>query len=345
MKIISTAVLVALFSVTNARFLNAVDGRQLDANVNNTQTVAQTYGSTGYRNDLNCGQCIGLNYIYCIKKSAQTITNGYMTGSGDQRCFEKTSNDGILTANDWTCSNLFVDKVYSKYTCQINTGACGTTNSTVLNSTASTASFSVTNLQAGQTCMYKVQSTCHAPAFLPTTTDFSKVEIEYVEYRDNQVNATGVDTVVGYNQPVASRRQSQPAIGFPRRDHYFFGDVGGNSVPSGNYSTYTNVATNGEIWGRTGRYDEIAGSRKVYGNPTQGLTSLGNLTSQALPDCVNRTLLIAVTSLQDNTNVGLSISNVQFYRPPNVTTPAESGASFLSMTFAAVLGLVSLAFF
>ena len=346
MKIISTAVLVALFSVSNARFLDAVNGRQLDTNVNNTRQVYETYPG-GYNQNLNCGLCIGMGHTYCIRKAEQTMTTGYQTfDSGNGKCLQNTTtSDGAFTSNEWSCSNAFVDRVYSKYTCQINTGACGASNSTILTSTANTTTFSVTNLAQGQVCMYKVQSTCHAPAFTPTTTDYSKVEIEYVEYRDSQHNSS---TVIPYNTASSSsttKRQAAPQTGYPRRDQYFFGDIGGNMVPLGNITAYTNVATNGVIMGRSGRYDEIAGGRKVYGNPMQGASQLGNLTDLSLPDCANRTMLIAVTSLADNTNVALTVSNVAFYRPPTATTPAESGASFLSMTFAAVLGLVSLAFF
>jgi hypothetical protein len=193
--------------------------------------------------------------------------------------------------------------------------------------------------------MYKVQSTCHAPAFIPT--DTSRVEIEYVEYRDNQVNSTGTDTVVYTGSSTGTaKKQAQPAVGLPRRDHYFNGDIFGNAVAAGgNITAYTSVAVNGAVWGKSGRYDEIAGSRKVYGNPTQGLTQMGNLTDLSLPDCVNRTMLVVVTATTDAASLTLAVSNVAFYRPPNATTPAGSGASFLSMTFAAVLGLVSLAFF
>jgi len=348
MKIISTAVLVALFSVSQARFLDiSVAGRQLDANLTNTQTVAQTYGS-GFSNDYNCGRCIGLGHTYCIRKAEQTMTNGYQQGSTDQKCVQSgsTTDTNLFGDGGWSCSNAFVDRVYSKYTCQINTAQCGATNSTVLATTASTAAFSVSNLQIGQVCMYKVQAMCGAPAFLPTG-DLTKAEIEYVEYRDNEVNQTGTNTVFTTGQPSNSntKKQAQPAIGLPRRDHYFFGDIGGNAVAAGgNLTAYTNVATNGAIWGRSGRYDEIAGSRKVYGNPTQSLMSMGNLTDQAQPDCTNRTMIIAVTSTMDGATIGLAISAVDFYRPPVVATPA-SGASFISMTFAAVLGLVSLAFF
>jgi len=137
-----------------------------------------------------------------------------------------------------------------------------------------------------------------------------------------------------------------PATNMPRRDHYFAASLGGNNVVNANITAY-NASTNGTIWGVSGRYDKSVNAvqgRKAYGNPNQGDTQLANLTSQANSDCIARNLLVAVTALQDNAYVKLDFSAVQFYRPPVVNT-TTSGASFLSMTVAAVIGLISLAFF
>jgi hypothetical protein len=59
---------------------------------------------------------------------------------------------------------------------------------------------------------------------------------------------------------------------------------------------------------------------------------------------LNRNLYIAVTATTDAASLRVDVSSVAFYRPPTVN-PDESGASFLSMTVAAVFGLISLAFF
>ena len=130
----------------------------------------------------------------------------------------------------------------------------------------------------------------------------------------------------------------------PRRDHYFNASLGGNNIANGNQTTY-NASTNGTVFGRSGRYDKVAGGRHVYGNPTQGDTLLANLSSQALADCQNRELYVAVTATTDQAYLNVAFSSVAFYRPPSTTTTTTSGANFLSMTIAAVLGLVSLAFF
>lgn len=90
------------------------------------------------------------------------------------------------------------------------------------------------------------------------------------------VLGSGAATSKGSNDPV--KRAAAPVAGMPRRDHYFFGELGGNKIDNGNITAYTTVANNGTIWGRSGRYDEIAGGRKVYGNPTQGAAQIGNVT-------------------------------------------------------------------
>ena len=72
MKIVSSAVLVALFAVSQGRFLDANDP---------ALTVAQTYGTAPYSNSMNCGQCIGLGNTYCVQQAEYTITNTYLTGT------------------------------------------------------------------------------------------------------------------------------------------------------------------------------------------------------------------------------------------------------------------------
>jgi len=117
MKIIAPAVLVALFATSQARFLDAG---------NTAQPLSSTYPSTTFSNSLNCGQCIGGGYTYCINKAEYTTTNSYMTGSSSQVC----STPGASGTNEgnaaWSCSSAFADRVYSKYVCQYNTVPCGT---------------------------------------------------------------------------------------------------------------------------------------------------------------------------------------------------------------------------
>ena len=205
----------------------------------------------------------------------------------------------------------------------------------------STASFNITNLAQGQTCFYRVQAQCGAPAFKPT--DISRVEVEYVEYRDAEISLT--ETVRGYNTLASSdalKKASTPAVGMPRRDHVFMGQLGGNSIANGNITSTYNATIQGDVRGRSGRYDEVAMGRKVFGNPTQGDTQLGLKVNQTNPDCTPRTLYLAVTATTDQASLRMDLSSVAFYVPPVVDT---SSASFLSMTIAAVFGLLSLALF
>lgn len=126
----------------------------------------------------------------------------------------------------------------------------------------------------------------------------------------------------------------------PRRNQYFYADAGANMIANGNHTAY-NASTNGTIVGRSGRYDKTQGGRKAYGNTNQAAGQKANLTSQANADCTARNLYLAITATVDSQYVKVDLSSVAFYRPP----VAESGASFLSITIAAVVGLISLAFF
>lgn len=169
MKIIAPAVLLALFSAANARFLDAS---------NTPQTVLLTYGNTAVATTMNCGQCIGLGYHFCINKSENTVLNAYPV-SGTSNCYAPgTANDNFLN-NLWSCSNAFADRVYSKYVCQVNTTPCGLTQSYNVDSTVQ--SINIAALATGQTCFYRLSAACGAIAFLPS--DVSKTEIEYVEFR------------------------------------------------------------------------------------------------------------------------------------------------------------------
>lgn len=129
--------------------------------------------------------------------------------------------------------------------------------------------------------------------------------------------------------------------GMPRRDHYFMAEVGGNAIPNGNITAYTTSANNGTVWGRSGRYDEVAAGKKVYGNPTQGNSSLGFASDMSQPNCITRNMYLAVTATSADATLKIDLSNVAFYN----TTVDTTGASALSMTVAAVFGLISLAFF
>jgi len=250
-----------------------------------------------------------------------------------------------MTDAAYSCSNAFNDRVYSKYVCQVNTGACGTSDTFTLANTNATAAVNITNLALGQTCFYKVQATCGGPAFKPT--DATKVEIEYVEFRQDELDVNS--TVTGYtlNSNSTVKRASQPVAGMPRRDRFFNTDMGGNMIANANQTVFNATGTSLPVIGKSGRFDKTNTGRKVYGNNQQGDTVMANLTNQAHSDCAARNLYLAVTGI-DTTGATLRVdfSSVAFYRPPVVTpTTQTTGATFVSMSLAAVLGLISLAFF
>ena len=341
MKTISATVFAALFAATQGRFLDAT----------NPLTVPATnFGVTAFASTLNCGQCIGAGNTYCIQKAENTPFNGY-PAANTQTCIAAGASSTQQTDSTWSCSNAFADRVYAKYTCQYNTAQCGPQTVVNLANTNSTQNVTVQNLQQGQTCFYTVKATCGGPAFQPDLSglNYTKFEFEYVTYQDANLNTS--DALVTYattgqNSNSTTKRQGVPAAGLPRRDHYFNAGLGGNRVVNANTtldSQYSNV-TNGTIFGNSGRYDKTAGGRKLYGNLNQAAGQLSNLTNQANADCSLRSLHLAVTAVStDSPSINVTFSSVAFYRPPAVVD--TTGASFLSMTFAAVLGVVSLAFF
>jgi hypothetical protein len=207
-----------LFAVSSGRFLDASTA---------VQTPATSFAVSSFKSDWNCGQCIGGGYTYCINKAENTTTNSYVTGTNGQVCYQSGTNNANELQAGWSCSSAFEDRVYSKYVCQYNTAACGNQQYYYLSTVNSTASFNVTSLQLGQTCFYKVETGCGAPAFKPS--DISKVEIEYVEFRNGEVNTS--EPVRAYNNGTAAdltKKQSVNAVGMPRRDHTFVGELGGN---------------------------------------------------------------------------------------------------------------------
>jgi len=222
MKIVASAILVALFSAVNGRFLNAA---------NPAMPVATTYGTATLSNSMNCGQCIGLGNIYCIQKSENVTATTPMTGTSQQRCLAATTTtDSAFTDATWSCSNAFVDRVYAKYVCQFNTAQCGTQQFFNLTTAQNTSAITIPSLTTGQTCMYKVASQCGGTAFTPS--QFSNFEIEYVEYRAADVNPTNVITTGSVTSP--NRRVQAPMAHMPRRDHYFYGQAGGNNIANAN---------------------------------------------------------------------------------------------------------------
>lgn len=336
MKIISSTVLVALFAASNARFLDST---------NPALTVSSTYGSTAYASSLNCGQCVGLGYNYCVQKAEDTILNAD-AASSVQTCINPatTTTASQYTDNTYSCTNAFTDRVYSKYVCQFNTASCGLTNNTVvLSAVNATSTVVIANLTSGNTCFYKVLTSCGAPGFKPVGNNSASFEYEYTYFKDTDLTATDAVVTGAGAQSNTTRSKAAPAAGMPRRDHFFQSQVGANMIANGNLTTY-NSTINGNVFGVSGRYDKVAGGRKVWGTQTQGDAQLGQFTQNSTSDCANRWQYVAVTNTAATAqSVNVTFSSVAFYHTPSAVT--TSGASFLSMTFAVVLGLISLAFF
>jgi len=84
---------------------------------------------------------------------------------------------------------------------------------------------------------------------------------------------------------------------------------------------------------------------KVFGNPTIGNSQLANMDSANDTECLARSLYIAVIATTDNAYLYVNVSAVAFAAVNNNTGNGTdtTGASFITASFAVVLGL--LAFF
>jgi hypothetical protein len=77
-------------------------------------------------------------------------------------------------------------------------------------------------------------ATCGGPSFKPN--DTSRVEVEYVEFKDADLNTSDVirTYTLGLTSNDTLKRGSLPATDMPRRDHYFTAGAGGNMVANDN---------------------------------------------------------------------------------------------------------------
>jgi hypothetical protein len=238
----------------------------------------------------------------------------------------------------YSCSNAFADRVYAKYVCPVNTNQCGVVNTMAFPAvTASTTAtrFTITNLNAGQTCWYSIKTACGAPAFKPS--DVTKVEVEYLDISDAQTVST-VAPISGtgtHNSVSTTKRAAPPATGLPVRFSNFRGELGGNQV------YLQNITTEGttKLQGKSGRFDRLVAGRKAYGNPTQGDTQEAARIVSGTVECTPRTTYLAVTNVA-STTASLFIDTASV-----TLMPEASGASFITMTFAAVFALFAFTLF
>lgn len=78
-----------------------------------------------YNQTLGCGACIKGNYIYCIK--AQDDSQVY-TQAPEGKCCQNADSCPEINDSNWTCSNLYSDKVFSYNICPFMIKSCGDSN-------------------------------------------------------------------------------------------------------------------------------------------------------------------------------------------------------------------------
>ena len=94
-----------------------------------------------------------------------------------------------------------------------------------------TAEITINFLRTGYTCLYKIRSTCGAPAFKPDDSILDDLEFEFVEF--NTITSTeGAEWNNTENRPSWStyKQNSPPIWGAPARNHNFTQLTGGNKI-------------------------------------------------------------------------------------------------------------------
>lgn len=124
--------------------------------------------------------------------------------------------------------------------------------------------------------------------------------------------------------------------------------MGGNKVANANATTPN--STNVTSAGRSGRYDKTAGSWKVYGNPTQGSTQNATHLTSTQTSCMSRELYLAVVATTDSATLMINLKSADFQPEESNDggddgSSDESAASFIQMTFAAVVALFAFTLF
>ena len=79
--------------------------------------------------------------------------------------------------------------------------------------------------------MYRIRSTCGAPAFKPEASTLTHLEFEFVEFNsvDTTSNAVWNNTVNRASYDMY-KQNSPPSWGMPTRNHIFNNSVGGNMI-------------------------------------------------------------------------------------------------------------------
>jgi hypothetical protein len=143
------------------------------------QTVA-------FAETLKCGACIVNNYNFCLKG-----TDGQMFNSTVKPTTKCCKDATCLEAKDPTyiCSKTYSDMDYALTMCPQMDTQCGK-NVTFEFQTESMANVTAKNLTFGDSCTYKVKSTCGSPAFQLQKGRNLGVNITFIEFDGSGVNRT-----------------------------------------------------------------------------------------------------------------------------------------------------------
>lgn len=145
--------------------------------------------TTEFDPSLKCGECIGGGFVYCTHGSRfGQILNDNQEPEFGYCCQDAKNCSEAYESNDMVCSSNYTDPYMSYQICPVHLANCS--DPYILASAVSLYSYrNVRSLQAGETCNYRMKSTCGAPTFeasaggtwSSTLTDFNITWNEFEE--------------------------------------------------------------------------------------------------------------------------------------------------------------------
>ena len=179
-----------------------------------------------YSADLKCGKCIKGGFIYCVENEGEVVADGETEGGAS--CNEDDTAADVVDGV-YTCSNTFSDTEYALTICPQKQNKCGSNQDIELADVDATEDVEVAGLAEGESCTFKVKTTCGTPAFSTTdssTTNTEKFEISYMEFDGAEVDEAAVE----------AGEEGAPAEGMPPRNQDFSdsgdqGSYGGQKRP------------------------------------------------------------------------------------------------------------------
>lgn len=169
-----------------------------------------------YNANLRCGKCINGGYNFCFQgndtQQFNSDTDITATCCQDENCAEM--NDAA-----WTCSKSYTDTDYAMTFCPQPKNKCGQKSEIDFSNNVNvTQDVTISSMDEGDVCTYKIKSRGGAPAFQlknSTTTDCNKMEIKYVEYNEYNINTTEAS---GPGSKPNQRKQKKPSLDKPGRN-------------------------------------------------------------------------------------------------------------------------------